>query len=276
MLTFIYGDGMDYMTRVEKKKMRQKITIIIFLIILTIFILWNIFRKLDYFNIQKIEIKGNEILKEETLLKNSNIKKGTNIFNISLLKEKNKIEKNPYVKEINITRKLPNEIKFNVKERKEAFILKDSNITYIIANDGLILDKIENENINRNITIINGVKFKKDTEKGNSDYIFSLVEGDLLEEIILTNLQIGILEDFKEIDFLKSTIKMIDSNNRTVDFGNTNKLNYKLSLLKETYKVIRDKDIKYERVIMDKGDNPIIVRDPLWENDVEEGDGNEG
>lgn len=88
--------------------------------------------KSEMFNICSIEITGNAQITEENLLQLSGIDINDNIFLANTIKAKNKISENPYVKEVNIKRELPDKIKIEVVEKQKAYMLQlDAGYAYV-------------------------------------------------------------------------------------------------------------------------------------------------
>ena len=95
------------------------------------------------FNICQIEIVGNQQITQEQILELSEIELGDNVFFCKKEKTKNNISSNPYVENIKITRKLPDKIQIQVKEKQKAYQIQlDEGYAYI-DNQGYILEIAE-------------------------------------------------------------------------------------------------------------------------------------
>lgn len=128
----------------RRKRIRRK-KIILFGVIL-ISVLVTLCLKLPYFNIKNIEVHNNSIIDSDTIVKLSQIKKGTNIFYVSLKKNKVNIEQNPYIMDVGISKKLPDTIDITVTERKAAFYAEKDNKYLIIDKNGVVLEEKDNLN----------------------------------------------------------------------------------------------------------------------------------
>lgn len=105
------------------------------------------------FNCKKILVEGNEILSSESIIANSQIQIGENIFKISSAKVKERIKSNAYVERVRIKRNLKGEIKIIIEERKPTFMLTFAGGCVYINNQGYILEFSEEP---KNLPIIIG------------------------------------------------------------------------------------------------------------------------
>lgn len=147
------------MKRTSRYKLnkRGKITIyaFIFLVILFIYIFIS-----SSFWTKNIAVNGNEKLNINQIKKLTSIGVGKNLFQYNLKDIEENIKSNPYIKYVEVKRKIPNQLIINIKENTEDFIINLDKKYLYIQNDGLILSeksKIEN----KNIPIISGLKIKE-------------------------------------------------------------------------------------------------------------------
>ena len=103
-------EGYQKATRFKKIKI---FLILILLIIAIIFVLSS-----SLFNIKSINVLNNNILSNEDIISLSNINIGQNIFKINKNASIDHLKENAYIEEVNISRKLPNTLEINIKERK--------------------------------------------------------------------------------------------------------------------------------------------------------------
>ena len=85
------------------------------------------------FNIQNIEILGNNQISQEELKSLSGIQNDENIFKVNTISAMNNIKKNAYVSEVQIHKRLPNAIQINVNEREPSYMLEYGN-GYVCTN----------------------------------------------------------------------------------------------------------------------------------------------
>lgn len=248
---------MKKLTRVERKMKRRRnfFKLILLILIISLGVLFVL--KTNFFIIDKIEVIGNNKIKKEDLIIASSINIGENIFKISIKSGEENIKKLPYTKEIRIRRKLPKTITMEIFERKEVAQVKDISSFLIIDNEGKILDVKDDEN--ENLPMIIGLEIDN---KIQGDNIFSEIEIDLKVEFIKIGHDIGILNEIKQINMGDiDNISIKTNNNISIAFGNLNNIRYRLSLLYSTLDYVKDEEISCTMILMDKGENPIIVTD---------------
>lgn len=111
---------------------------ILFLLIIAILL----FFMSPIFNIEKINIIGNEKTTISECIKLSELEIGQNIYKMSKRQIKNNIKQNAYIDKVYITRKLPNIINITVEERTATYMIELENNEYAyINNQGYILEK---------------------------------------------------------------------------------------------------------------------------------------
>ncbi len=173
--------------RKRRKKKRYLLKFIIILIICTG--IYITLRNIDYFAIDGIAVVGNSEITDEEVIKLSEIETGDNLFSVHPWFTERKIMKsNLYIEDVNVNRKLPNEIEIIVKERSgKAQFVKGKN--YIVTdNEGMVIEIAKNE---QQVTLIEGITVKaadlEDTievkETGDFDKAMAIVKamdsGDL-------------------------------------------------------------------------------------------------
>ena len=169
----------------------------------------------------------------------------------------NNIESLSYVKSANIKRKLPDTININIEERKRVVQLKMLSNYMLIDNEGYVLE-VSDIRVDE-LPCFVGFNIEN-LEPGNN----------------ISNDKIGMkLLDFFNEDELIPTISAmntinydtneeinIDLNNSiSVAFGPLYNVKYKLRLLDKILNDIEKKQLKCNMIIMNKGENPILVLD---------------
>lgn len=155
------------------------------------------------FNIKEIKIKGNSKLTETEIIALTEINIGENLFTINNNTIINKIKNNSYIEEVQIDKKLPNEILIKIKERKATYALKYNEKYVYINNQGYILEEAEILNDLPEI-----ISYKTDIE----------------------NIQIGKRLASEDLDLLGTILKIMESANNndldnlitSIDIGNKN------------------------------------------------------
>lgn len=128
---------------VKRKNKTKNLGIIILFIIFIIFILGS-----SMFNIQKIEVTGNDRISDETVISLSGLELYKNIFTFNKLSVVEKIKENAYIKSVKISRKLPDTVKITVQEKIPRYIIQIADSYAYINNQGYILEiSTEKENM---------------------------------------------------------------------------------------------------------------------------------
>ena len=124
--------------RVKKAKSPGKLitwTILIAMVVGTLVFLC----KSEMFNICNIEITGNKQVSVQMIRQLSEIKLNNNIFLANTIKAANKISQNPYIKEVNVKRELPDKIKIEIVEKQKAYMIQlNQKIAYIDKNGDIL------------------------------------------------------------------------------------------------------------------------------------------
>ncbi len=130
------SDNNDF--KKEKKKSHKvlKIFFIFFLLILIIVLLLLS----PVFNISKITVENNVRVSADEIISLSGIKLGDNTFKYINFDMIEKIKENPYIEDVKITRKYPDEIIISVTERTAEFCLKLGESYIYIDNQGYIVE----------------------------------------------------------------------------------------------------------------------------------------
>ncbi|MEF9933726.1 MAG: FtsQ-type POTRA domain-containing protein [Clostridium sp.] len=111
---------------VEKKKKKankRKVLIYLSLLLIILGIVAGVGLKSSYFLISNIEVKGESIVTKEEVQVLSDLK-DKNIFLINKDKVSELVKSNPYIENVNISRKLPSTVVIDVKEKKIGAIIK--------------------------------------------------------------------------------------------------------------------------------------------------------
>ncbi len=148
--------------RREKNIIRRKIKGILVVFFLTIiFILWTIYSILqsDLLNLKKIEVFGNVLLTEDEIIEESKLYLSRNIFQYNLLEIGDNVAKNPFVKDAEVKRKLPNSMMITVKEREKYAIIPYMG-SFIYIDSSQVVLQASNEYLGEDLVLITGVEFQ--------------------------------------------------------------------------------------------------------------------
>jgi len=110
------------------------------------FLGWNFFAFIfssSFCNIENVIIKGNDCLSEDEIFFKSGVQLGENIFKLDLIKSKDSLMQEPWIKEVEIKRVIPKKIIISIKERKPAAIVHTGEEYFFSTKDGIVLSKID-------------------------------------------------------------------------------------------------------------------------------------
>lgn len=249
---------MKKMTRVEKKKRRNKILFRLLLLFILIIIVTIFAFNSDFFNINYIIVEGNNKLDYDYIVNASLIDVEENIFRIKTSDAEKHLNKLPYVKDALVKRKLPNTVYINIGEREVAYQIKILSTYVLLDKEGYVLELSDEQVANSPIFL--GFELS-DIKVGESifekDKNINLYDFFLDDEIynIITNMS-AIIYNKKE-----NTINIDLNSGIGVAFGPLDNVKYKIRLLDKILVDIEKKQIKCKMIIMNKGDNPILVTD---------------
>ncbi|HEY8361509.1 MAG TPA: FtsQ-type POTRA domain-containing protein [Tissierellaceae bacterium] len=246
---------MRKISRVERKMRRKRVFFRILLlgVVISLFIILAF--NADIFSIKEIDVMGNNKLSKDNIKLGSSISIGENIFKVSTRDGERNLKNLAYIKDVNIKRKLPNKILIEVAERKEVAQIKNISSYAIIDEEGFILD-IKNDE-SENLPLINGLNIDDKKIGENINDTNSIKE---TFEFISVGHALGLLQKMKEIDMADNdNINITLNNGILIAFGSINNVKYKLNLLNEVIKDINNKGLSCKMILMNKGDNPIIV-----------------
>lgn len=194
------------------KKILRRTSILVLIIGMVVFALVS-----PIFNIQSIEITGNNKVEKEKIIGMTGLELGQNIFKINKKEIRKNIEKNGYINSVNIKRNLPDEIEIIVSERIPSFAIEYGNGYVIIGNQGYIIEVAEEK---KGLPLLVGMTTKEENYKENN----RLEEQDLNK----LNLVLKIMNtaSISGIETLISTIDVTEINNVKINLETEGKIAY--------------------------------------------------
>lgn len=194
------------MTEEQIKRNRKIKTLIKLILLLAVIAGIIIYLMLSpIFNIKNIIVEGNSSISSEQIISLSKLQKETNLFKVSNKDTTASIKENPYVKSVEIRRKLPDTITFVITERIATYMLEYGGSYAYIDNQGYILEI--SANTKEGLAKIVGYETVQDEiVPGNR-----LCENDL--EKLNTVLRITASAKTNQFDSLITSINIEDSNN---------------------------------------------------------------
>ena len=150
---------------IEKRRMKRKRKLKMpgfftrIFIILGVIIAVTAFSLSSFFTVDTIDVQGNKYFTDEEISNMAHASTGQNIiYKLNKGNMLNYLEKNPYIEEARVYRKLPSTIVINVKERMQIAALTYGDQFLIIDNKGTLLRITKTK---PKLTIVTGFKVKK-------------------------------------------------------------------------------------------------------------------
>ena len=150
---------------IEKRRMKRKRKLKMpgfftrIFIILGVIIAVTAFSLSSFFTVDTIDVQGNKYFTDEEISNMAHASTGQNIiYKLNKGNMLNYLEKNPYLEEARVYRKLPSTIVINVKERIQIAALTYGDQFLIIDNKGTLLRITKTK---PKLTIVTGFKVKK-------------------------------------------------------------------------------------------------------------------
>ena len=125
------------------------------------FLGWNFFNFIfssNFCNIEEVIIKGNDCLGEDEIFFKSGIQLSKNIFKLDLKKSINSLMQEPWIKEVEIKRVIPDKIIISLKERKAAAIVHIGEGYFFSTKEGMVLSKIDETEEGFTLPLLSGLE----------------------------------------------------------------------------------------------------------------------
>lgn len=170
------------------------------------------------FNIASIVVYGNEKNSTDTYISLSKINiNETNIFAFTKSSVEKRLKENPYVEEVQIKRKLPNQLELYITERKADYQINYADTFIYLNNQGYLLEINEEK---QDVPTIKGLAaLEEDIKVGQR-----LGSEDLLK--LDTVLKIVNYIKYNNVESKITTIDVTDISNYTLNFGEEGKTAY--------------------------------------------------
>ena len=210
--------------RRKKKKAIKKFIVysasVISVIVISVIIFYTVL-----FKITDIKIEKNRIYTDAQILNSIDVQKGDNLYAINKKKlGEYMVETFPYVRNVEIQRKFPNELIITVNEDKPTYVYKDEN-KYILLNDKLKVLEVNVKEEPKKTALISGVKFNNLTP--GQVVSFTDTKTEKRVEIMLDAVQKSDLKPITQINMKSSANNSIMYDNRIlIKLGSIDDLEY--------------------------------------------------
>ena len=216
----------------KKRRKRRKTKLVIFILIAVITGVIAYLLNTPLFKINNIEVTGNSQLDKQKIIEQSEIKLGKSIFTTFNIISKVRIKQNGYIEDAKVTKKMPDMIKIEVKERTLAFQIKTENEYYIyIDEQGYIIDCSQEP---KELITITGMEITEE----NIEKKKRLENEDLntkLENILHIKEEankIGIYDQISEIQVKNEYILTLNSLNLKINLGSATNIKDRMDYVK--------------------------------------------
>lgn len=247
----------------KKRKIRRYKRIRALIITICFFIgIYFFLTKTPIFAIKNFSINGNNQLKKVDIVNTSGIYKGENIFKIDKEKASNKLKNMAYIEDVIIKRSLPNTIKIDIKEKKEVFTVKFHNKIYYVGKDAEPLMIVsEKERKEKKIPILEGLKVKEPQILKILDYSNKGIENKELVGLAKGLEKDNLFRIIKKIEITDdSQIIMTTYKYQTIKLGKFRDIEYKMKLLNNILKDLKNKKIDFYIIDYTKSKRVIVQK----------------
>lgn len=119
--------------------------------------IYDFITQCDYFKAKSLTITGNHSFSDNQIISQTGLKNGVNIFSVNLSLIHKRLLAHPWIEEVIISRKLPDEITIRIKEHKAAAIV-DLGRRFLINNKGKIFKEFSAEDSGI-LPVISGLRY---------------------------------------------------------------------------------------------------------------------
>lgn len=218
--------------RRQKKKRARRIILRTFLVCMLIFVCAFTFAFLTpIFNIKNIIVSGNTTVSSDIILAAADIVVGENIFNISTKEIKEKVSGVAYIRNVTVTRRLPDSVVINVSESTLKALIPIA-AGYIGMDDRGYVLEVFNQN-RAGVPLINGLSLLE-FKAGSKILVDDMVKFDIIISIIKELDDLELTQNITGIDIENIYDIKLTYDSRLVGiFGGADRLSYKLLFFKE-------------------------------------------
>lgn len=143
----------------KKKRYFLKFCIMVLVCVAAYFIMHS-----PIFEVEKIVLAENDHMTKQQVKEITGYKKGINLFEIDARQNQKKLEKDSYIKEADISRKLPGTIKITLTLREKTAVLESKKGYVLVDNEDIVIDILEQP---PQYTVLAGITVKN-PEKGEA------------------------------------------------------------------------------------------------------------
>jgi cell division protein FtsQ len=183
------------------------------------------------FKIKDIVVQGDEVYEKQTLIEESGIKKGDNLFFTNTKSASINLEgKFPNIDTVTITKKFPNKLIIDIRKANKAFCIESEEQYVFISNKGKVLE-ISDER-DENLILLKGISLDSFEVGKKVQYVDKSVEKKLSE--FAEKMNSNGLSKISEINFNNGSLFFVNYDNRIkINFGFYENMDYKIKMASE-------------------------------------------
>lgn len=103
---------------------------------------YGFFTTSPYFMVKDVEVLGNNRLAAEYIVGRIGLDKNQNIFLADISTISAKVRDNPWIKDVSVSRLLPDKLSVKLVERRPVAIINKGGI-YLVGDDGMVMERLE-------------------------------------------------------------------------------------------------------------------------------------
>jgi len=248
----------------KRRSIRKKLWYFLRVFLIVIFFLGllygvNYFYNSSYFKINSIIINSNSHYSDEEILEHASELVGMNIFEIDKKGIEEKLVENLFwLKEVKLDKVFPNEVIFEIIERKPYITISYRSNYYLLDNEGVILEELVKDELDyyKNLILVrNAINYKAEAgEKIAKKSVLSCGEIYLtLDSEIKNEIKEAWIDDNYSGDIVFKTIE-----GKNIVFGNSKDIIQKNEILKQILNQLSKEDNNYYIIDLRNIENPII------------------
>ncbi len=161
----------------KRKKRRKKNYLLRVGIIVAIIVAAVLVMHTSHFDVIGVAVGGNHELTSEEVTEMSGIEVGKSIFDVHPFFVERRLEKNLYIEEAEVTRKMPNAIEIIITEKQPTAQFKNKKKYIVIDSDGKVMNISESK---KDVTLIKGVH----VEKARTGKLIQVKETDRYDRVM--------------------------------------------------------------------------------------------
>ncbi|MGV8145119.1 MAG: cell division protein FtsQ/DivIB [Alkaliphilus sp.] len=248
---------------VRKKLIIKKITTaFLFIVLLAMWSYYNIMQS-NIFELREVILSGNSTVKETEIIELSGVEVNRNILKYNLTNIENLIKTHPYIKNVEIRRKLPNTIIIDVTERTEYAIILYMGSNIYIDREAKIL-KADDSYIKHDLPLITSVELL-DFQVGEYVVVANQSKLDRVLQVIQAAKTTEIINMISEISLRENNMRIFIVDGTEVLISETECPIYMMLALEEILNKLEE--INRKNVIVNMQNEGVIT---VRERDVQE------